>query len=505
MGKFADRISEAADGMQSPRFASSIGLIAVLFIVLGARLWLVSAYGSATPFWDQWGAEAASLYKPYLEGSLRWPDLFAAHNEHRIFFTRVIDLFLLKANGAWDPVLQMIVGAILYVMAAAVLYALLTPLLRPNERIVFSVLFAAVLAIPFGWENALWGFQSQFYLVLLFTYLAFYCFQGQQAFSAKWWLGIAISIASFFCMASGSLTPIAVAAWCGVQLASGARRGKTEVLGACMLCAISLLLIHYVPTVEHHAHLRASSLWSFLQALLTAGGWPLGPAGAIVLNAPVIVLAARLIRRRAPLQDPAWVCLGLAIWVGIQCIALAYGRTSAVRAPRYLDIYVLLAVINFAAVLTLLRGMKIWNSTSLAAAVAAAWMAIVVASLGVWAIHKVPAGVADRFAKSQIQTANLRAFIVTGDMANLANKPHMHIPFPSAQVLAELANDASIRSILPPTLMPDDANRPPERLRVLRRLSLRYGPLLLALGAALLMGLTALKLMPGDAAKGREA
>ena len=51
-----------------------------LLIVLGAKLWIIQNYGSATPYWDQWDAEAALLYKPYLEGTLRIGDLFAAHN-----------------------------------------------------------------------------------------------------------------------------------------------------------------------------------------------------------------------------------------------------------------------------------------------------------------------------------------------------------------------------------------------------------------------------------------
>src|SRR5690554_2887113 len=60
-------------------------LIAALFLmVFASKLALLNAFASPLPFWDQWDAEAANLYKPYLDGSLSWQALFASHNEHRI-------------------------------------------------------------------------------------------------------------------------------------------------------------------------------------------------------------------------------------------------------------------------------------------------------------------------------------------------------------------------------------------------------------------------------------
>lgn len=58
----------------------------------------ITQYGNATPYWDQWNAEAELLYKPYLEGNLSWSSLLAPHNEHRIFTTRILALGLLELN-----------------------------------------------------------------------------------------------------------------------------------------------------------------------------------------------------------------------------------------------------------------------------------------------------------------------------------------------------------------------------------------------------------------------
>ena len=246
------------------RIMPLLALIAAFLVILGARLWLIRTFGSATPFWDQWDGEAAELYKPYLEGNLRLTSLFSLHNEHRIFFTRILALALLKVNGSWDPILQMVVNAGLYSISAAALLLLLWPPLEQPKRLFLAIFVSGIFAVPFGWENALAGFQSQFFLLLLFTYGAIFCFHGQAAFSARWWLGVGLSVSSFFCMASGALTPLAVVAVCTAQIAIGIRRGWTEIAGVALLSAIALVLVFYVPTLAHHAELRAASLAGFL-------------------------------------------------------------------------------------------------------------------------------------------------------------------------------------------------------------------------------------------------
>ena len=93
--------------------------------LLGAKLWLIGAYGNATPYWDQWDGEAAALYRPLLDGTLGWANLLAPHNEHRIFTMRLIELALLMLNGIWNPLLEMVVNAVIHTVALALGAALL--------------------------------------------------------------------------------------------------------------------------------------------------------------------------------------------------------------------------------------------------------------------------------------------------------------------------------------------------------------------------------------------
>src|SRR5580698_6639125 len=92
----------------------SAWLAVFCLVALGAKLWTIQIWGTNIPYWDQWD-EARLLFKPWLEGTLTWRDFFIPHNEHRILFTRLLDLAELKLNGQWDPFFQMIVSALLHI------------------------------------------------------------------------------------------------------------------------------------------------------------------------------------------------------------------------------------------------------------------------------------------------------------------------------------------------------------------------------------------------------
>ncbi|MDM8563675.1 hypothetical protein QUF54_10010, partial [Candidatus Marithioploca araucensis] len=144
-----------------------IKLLAVALIIFGARLWLIHNFGSSVPFWDQWDSEAAFLFLPWLNDSLAFSDLFSAHNEHRIFFTRIHALLLLILNeGQWNPLLEMVVNALLATLTAIILIVILNHLLKPAQNSIL-ISIALLWTLPYGWENTLAGFQSAFYFMML--------------------------------------------------------------------------------------------------------------------------------------------------------------------------------------------------------------------------------------------------------------------------------------------------------------------------------------------------
>jgi hypothetical protein len=126
---------------------------AFTLLLFGIKLWLIHTYGNATPYWDQWDAEAANLYKPFLEGTLHWTDLFAPHNEHRIFTTRLLALALLTVNGIWNPLIEMVVNAALHVVTLAFWIALLIRVLGRKYLPVLLMFSVVIFGVPYAWAN----------------------------------------------------------------------------------------------------------------------------------------------------------------------------------------------------------------------------------------------------------------------------------------------------------------------------------------------------------------
>jgi len=159
-------------------------------MVLAVQLLLVSRAGTDVPFQDQWDVEGTRLYPAWLEGTLRCSDLWRAHNEHRIVWTHLLNLGLFAANGQWDPLVQMIAGAMVRAISVAgFVWMLGKHFSRKGRALVAGGMTLAFLP-ALAWHNALWGFQSQVYFVLLFSLLALALLSAPEASALRKWSGV---------------------------------------------------------------------------------------------------------------------------------------------------------------------------------------------------------------------------------------------------------------------------------------------------------------------------
>jgi hypothetical protein len=162
----------------SDRFRRTARILAwtrwlMLFVaIFGAKLWVVRQYSCSVPQWDEWSGEAWVLYKPFLEGKLTFWNLFAPHNEHRIFFARLFFLALLKLNGLWEPQLQIVLQAALHSAVIVFFISLCSRSLRRTQRMALILVTGVFFLLPFGWQNTISGFQSPFYFLMGFGTLA---------------------------------------------------------------------------------------------------------------------------------------------------------------------------------------------------------------------------------------------------------------------------------------------------------------------------------------------
>ncbi|MBX9742846.1 MAG: hypothetical protein K2W99_04855 [Chthoniobacterales bacterium] len=359
-----------------------VALLSFCCFFLGVKCGVIFHFGSAIPFWDQWDAEAMNLYKPFLEGTLTLDQLLAPHNEHRIFTTRLLALLLLKVNGLWNPLFQMVANAFFHLVALLITLAVLVYTLGKKTFFPFLLLLALFFSIPFGWENTLAGFQSQFYFVLIFSLPALFLLIEKEPFSWLWWTGIFFGVVSFFSLASGVFALAAGVIVLGVQYLLGINRSLRCAVALLLLGSLVLLGIKMTPTILGHAPLKAHSIRQFLESLMIIMSWPLpGQIGwFLVRNIPVLLFCGNFLLQPRSCHDRRWILLGLVIWSSIQIMSIAYGRSMGCMAPRYTDFFAVSVLINFAC---FFDGIS-WKPGKIKVLALATWTVIIFYGLFSW-------------------------------------------------------------------------------------------------------------------------
>ena len=429
--------------------------------VLIAQLWLVAAAGTDIPFHDQWDVEGRGLYPSLRDGTSSVADLFRPHNEHRIFWTHLLNRTLFALNGRWDPLVQRAAGALLHATMAGLLAAGLLRGRCPRSRWFLGagvMLFSLPLA---GWHNALWGFQSQVYFATLFALAAFVLLAAPAVSTGRTMAGTLAALAAMLAMGPGLLVPAALAG--GLMLRW--RAGRARLHDAVPVVVLALVAWGLHQPVAEHAAFRAESPGQFLVALGRLLAWPHTgqPWAALILNLPLAAyFGGRLLQRRAPVVGEDFVAL-LAGWALLVAVAAAWSRGGgaefAAGVPsRYADFIMLLPLANAwcVAVLALAAAPKV-------RLVAAGWGGFVfIGWLGLSA--EVMRGIVLPRARDRAAPVRLlQEFQRTGDAAVFAGQPRLLVPHPNPEVVRAVLQDPRMRGVLPPSLQPDEPMGPLSR------------------------------------------
>jgi hypothetical protein len=439
---------------------------AVFLVVAGAKLAVVDRFASDLPNWDQWDAEGLALFLPYARGELTFTRLFEPHNEHRVVWSKLLALGLLKGNGQWDSRLEGSVNAALHAALAAAVVVLGVRRLAHHVRAAWVVLVVALMAPPISWHNAISSFHSQQYLLLLFSLPATALLAASAPWTWRWWTGVACAVLALFTQGSGLF---AAAAAMGAVVADRnplealRARWPTLVAGALVLAGGAALHV----SVPYHDALKAHSAREFLLTFWhclqwPAAGWSWFP---LLAWAPWTWLAWRSLRGRAETAERVVFAIG--IWALLQFAAMGYARGADAPWPpsRYLDTVAVGVGVNaFALLLTLSRMIsRTWSASrerTLFANVGtvAAW----VAALGVWGAflgigliqeltvswNEILPGEGERLSHRE---DSLRAYLITGDRVHLDGT---EIPYPSADALLERIKHPELRAIMPASVRP---------------------------------------------------
>jgi cbb3-type cytochrome oxidase subunit 3 len=180
-------------------------LIIAFLIILPAllALFFIKTYAVNVSAWDD--LRFVPLFDKVYTGHLSFGDLFAQHNEHRIFFPRLAMLGLgvlthhntnIECYFSWF--LLCLIGCVLFLVYIREFGTKETALVAfiPISWLIFSVRQSG---------NLLSGFQMQFYMMILFLILAFYLLATSSSLRWRFALSVACGVISTFSLANGLL------------------------------------------------------------------------------------------------------------------------------------------------------------------------------------------------------------------------------------------------------------------------------------------------------------
>lgn len=439
--------------MTGPRL-SFLPLCGAALFVFATRLWLIRTWGSPLPFWDQWDAEALSLFLPWLRGDFDWRELLRPHNEHRIALTRLLDLSLLELRGFWDVWAQQILNAILHAATAAAVAQSLLPPLGPRSRIALIGPVAFLFALPAGWQNALWGSQSQAALCNLLSVLAITGAAVAVPFSLRWSIGAAAGFLVLFSNGGGLLGSFVAFGVAMARMRNSNRRrlhfGGLSILGASV--ALGVLLRADAP---HHAPLHAATVEQFLTLASRCLSWPFVDRGwlCLLIQAPLLALLYTRLRRRTRLDAADRCALAFGALGLLHALAIAYSRGAGLWSigplSRYQDSFLPSFAAQIYALLQLTAG-----ANRPARLLALGWGALAAAGLIALTETNLTTHLPHKRLLDHVGTEAVREYLAAGNPHLLSNPFAARALHPShPESVRQSLDEPLLRQILPPDLL----------------------------------------------------
>lgn len=317
------------------------------------------------PYWDQWGI--AVLLLKQNEGDLSFQDLFAQHNEHRIFFPQLIFLALASLTH-WNVKYEMLLIFLFGCIASLSIHLLFKLTVTRNRVFVFWLTFFANFLIfsPVQYECWLWGFQITFLMPIVCLVVALLITQLKVSLWFKLLSCIVLATVSTFSVANGVLCWVVLLPVLLVA-AEGVKR-KTlflAVIPIWLVCALLNLIAYfsgYKSSPSSYASAKGSVVLSYPFAFL---GSPLGvkhptlalTMGCILVSLYVFACLYILFRQRRLLKHSA-VWLGLGVYPILSAVIGTLARSGSgveqALASRYttISVYLVIAVVALLAIVS---------------------------------------------------------------------------------------------------------------------------------------------------------
>jgi len=179
--------------------------IIIFLIILPAllALFFIKKYAVNVSMWDD--LMFVPLFDKLHTGHLSFGDLFAQHNEHRIFFPRLL-MLLLGVITHYNTIVECYFSWFLICLMGYVFF-------KSHIRAFGTGEIALATFVPIVWliftprqlANLYWGFQMQIWMVIFFFLLAIYLLATSRGLTWRFALAAASGVVCTFSMGNGLL------------------------------------------------------------------------------------------------------------------------------------------------------------------------------------------------------------------------------------------------------------------------------------------------------------
>lgn len=325
--------------------------LATFYLLSCGLLVYVYLYGVNFPVLDDW--ETVALVGKLHDGTISFHDLFALHNEHRIFFPNLVMLL----NGSLFSLnlkMQMYLSAVLWIFLCRLLVISFLDL-AAGRREFLAIIIPFILLNVLQFQNFLWGFQVTFLLAIVLPVICFYLLReeaNRQTSSGRLFLAMLLAIVASFSSLHGLFV------WpAALLLLSGQRKSLIcwVVVGTIVWCGyfygyrspvhhppVSLVLTRPVESLRFLAYLVGNLVVGSDYYALILGAIFLGMFSVLFVVAP---------KGRIAGENNFWLATALFSFLALSAITV--GRIGLGPGAAFASRYVTFSALFLVAVLAL--------------------------------------------------------------------------------------------------------------------------------------------------------
>jgi hypothetical protein len=287
-------------------------------------------FGVNTPFWDEW--EMVSLFQAKDNGTLSFHDLWAQHNEHRIFFPNIV-LMLSAYATHWNVKFELLLNFAFSLVTALMLYLfVLSKIKQRYLGLTAALLIGTWFYSTVQFENWLWGWQVEWFMCVAGAVTSIYLldrFSTKGAKHRRLLFGGAVvtAIVSTFSLGSG------VVIWpVGFGLLLLYRQPKKSVglwTLAAVLSAAAYYYHYHKPAGDPSTTLFLHQRVNFLKYIFSYFGRPVSSQADVAM-----LVGATLLLLLIPLVYAVWLQRAALSkfmpWLSLMALSLIAGGLTAV-------------------------------------------------------------------------------------------------------------------------------------------------------------------------------